>query len=85
MLEVDVKYELAFEFRHLVERMPGTKICNVIEMKSGERLKYLISCPDDKSKLIVDMAFMTWITNPEFQTYYRDTKAFEPIAKAFKK
>lgn len=32
---------------------------------------------------IVDMAFMTWIRNPAFQTYYRDTDAFEKIVKNF--
>lgn len=78
-----VKYALAFEFRALVEQIPDCKIKNVIEIKSGELLQYLIGCPQEKENQIVDLAFMTWIKNPVFQKYYHNTKAFQNIAEKY--
>lgn len=78
-----VKYALAFEFRALVEQLPGCKIINVIEIKNCEYLQYWIECPKEQENKITDMAFMTWIKNPVFQKYYHGTKAFEEIAAKY--
>ena len=78
-----VKYALAFEFRTLVESMADCKVKNVIEIKSGELLQYLIECPKEKENEITDMAFMTWINNPVFQKYYHNTRAFQEIANKY--
>lgn len=78
-----VKYNLAFEFRALVEKTEGCVVKNVIEIKSGELLQYWIDCPKEKENLITDMAFMTWIKNPVFQKYYHGTKAFDEISEKY--
>lgn len=77
-----VKYDLASEFRSLVES-EGCKIRNVIEIQSGKLIQYWIDCPKEKENLVTDMAFMTWIKNPVFQKYYHATKAFEAISENY--
>lgn len=76
---LNVKYPLAFEFRALVEKIPDCKVKNVIEIKTCEILQYWIECPKEKEDEIIDMAFMTWIKNPEFQKYYKETSAFKKM------
>lgn len=76
---LNVKYELAFEFRALVEKIPNCEVRKVIEIKTCEILQYWIDCPKEKEDEIVDMAFMTWIKNPEFQKYYKETPAFKKM------
>jgi hypothetical protein len=84
-LQLMVKYELSWEFRSLVESMQDCRIVKVIEYKTCELLQYWIDCPDSVSEKIVDMAFMTFIKNPEFQKYYRETNAFKLIAEQYLK
>jgi hypothetical protein len=76
-----VKYQLHGEFRRLVEQLPSCKVVKVIEMKTCELLQYWLECPKETEEVINSMAFMTFIKNPEFQEYYRDTKAFQELIK----
>ena len=76
-----VKYQLHGEFRRLVEQLPSCKVVKVIEMKTCELLQYWIECPKESEEQINNMAFMTFIKNPEFQTYYKGTKAFQELIK----
>ena len=69
-LELLVQYDLAARFRQDVEAIPDCRVRKVIELITCKLLLYWIDCPDDKIELITDMAFMTFITNPEFQKYY---------------
>jgi len=76
-----VNYDLAFRFREMVEELTDCKVNKVVELKTCELLMYVIECPKDREELIFDMAFMTFIKNPEFQKYYKDTKEFKTIAE----
>jgi hypothetical protein len=69
-LRLIVNYDRALKFRELVEQIKDCKVRNVIEIKTCEVLEYWIDCPEEQEEKITDMAFMTWITNPEFQKYY---------------
>ncbi len=71
-LELYVNYELSTKFRALVERMENCKIFKVVEIKSCKVLLYIIFCPEDKASEITEMAFMTWVKNPEYQKYYKE-------------
>jgi hypothetical protein len=74
-----VKYQLHLDFRSLVEQLPGCKVVKVIEIKTCELLQYWIECPKEAEQQINDMAFMTFIKNPEFQKYYKDSTAFQKL------
>ena len=78
-----VKYDLAYDFKVLVQSVQGCKIKNVIEMKTGELIQYWIECPKEKENEITEMAFMTWVRNPVFQMYYHHSKAFQEIAERY--
>lgn len=78
-LESPVCYDLHNEFRALVEKQPDCSIRKVIELKSCVLLLYWIDCPKHMDETITEMAFMTHITNPKFQKYYADTKAFKDL------
>jgi len=76
---VMVKYKLHLDFRSLVEQLPGCKVVKVIEIKTCELLQYWFDCPKGAEQQINDMAFMTFIKNPEFQKYYKDSTAFQKL------
>lgn len=80
---LSVRYQLANNFRSLVEALPNCKVQNVVEISNCKILQYIIDCPKEHEGVIVDYAFMTWIKNPVFQKYYGGTKEFDAIAEAY--
>jgi hypothetical protein len=68
-ISVFVNHKMADQF---VEKANGAscKILNVSEWISNELLEYIIECPETKTEYILELAFMTFISNPKFQKYY---------------
>lgn len=82
-LILSVKYELANDFRRLVEKTNPCKVEKVTELVSYSVLQYWIICPKELEAIITDYAFMTWIKNPVFQKYYHETQAFIAISENY--
>ncbi len=78
-----VNYELMDEFRSKVLAEEDCRIKNVIEMITCKVIQYIIECPKEKEKMILDWGFMTFIKNPKFQKYYLDSKNFQLIAEKY--
>lgn len=64
-----VKYEFAYDFKQLAVEH-GCVYKNMIELRCCVLLSCHLDVPKDKEDLINDMAFQTFIKNPEFQKYY---------------
>ena len=84
-LELPVAYALHLDFRQKVESIPGATIAKVVELKTCELLLYWVHCDYEHTELIINLAFHTFIRNPNFQKYYGDCPAFKPIAEVYVK
>jgi len=80
----NIKYDLAADFRNLISNIEGCEIVKVIELESDFLLQYWIKSKEEDVEKISDMAFMTWIKNPEFQKYYQNSEAFQKIAEDYR-
>lgn len=69
-IEVMVNLCLADQFIEKIRLESDCKIINVREWISGQLLQYYIECPDHKREYILELGFMTFVSNPEFQKYY---------------
>jgi len=76
-----VRYNLSHEFRQRVQALPGCSVLNVIEIKSNLLLLYILDVPAELVERAHELAFMTHIQNPAFQTIYQDTPAFKEWAR----
>ena len=83
-IELIVNYALHLEFRTKVQALPNCRVLRVVEIKSNELILYWIEAPDVLAEHIVELAFMTFIKNPEFQKHYSGYRAFERIADEWK-
>jgi hypothetical protein len=81
-IELFVNSKLYSDFKSLVNQIEGCNVSNSLEM-SIDLLQVIIECPIEHQEKVQELAFMTWIKNPEFQKYYQDSKAFKEIAKEY--
>lgn len=74
MKQLELRVRLAFmdQFREKITR-EGCKVINVIELIRCQVILFIVDVPFEKEELIIDLAFMTFIKNPEFQKYYSIT------------
>jgi hypothetical protein len=64
-----VRHDRAYKFKDLAVA-EGCSYVNIIDW-SNELIEVWLMVPDDKKELVTEMAFMTHISNPEFQKYYK--------------
>ncbi|MEJ5105534.1 hypothetical protein [Chryseobacterium sp. MYb328] len=69
IIQVIVNHERSTQFKSLISKIG--EIINVVDLKRGESLLYIIKADHSDQAEIKEIGLMSFINNPEFQKYYK--------------
>ena len=73
--------DISAECRWLIEKAGG-KIINTVGTLDPNIILLIVEYPPELEAQIADYAFMTWISNPAFQKYYLESKAWQDYSES---